>query len=118
MVLKRLLVLFGLYTLLAAGVTVAPLAYLYGGPAVVVLLMASIMILPALHAQAGTSVGAVASDFGSGEGSVSMDLSEQDFAPTAAEVSSYLPHKNRGALSFYLLGVIVYSLAALAYLLG
>jgi len=93
------------YTVLAAGVTVVPLAYLYG-KAIGLLLIASLFVFCFLHARTGSGP-TMAMEGGDGN-----DFVETDAAPSQLHVGSSLPTNNRAILTFYLLGIVLWSLVA------
>lgn len=93
------------YTVIAAGVTVVPLAYVYGR-AIVLLLIVSVFVFSFLHAQTGS--GPTMAMDGGGQG----DYIETDAAPSQLHIGSSLPTNNRAILTFYLLGIVLWSLAA------
>lgn len=96
------------YTVIAAGVTVVPLAYVYGR-AIVLLLIVSVFVFSFLHAQTGSGP-TMAMDGGGGGGQ--GDYIETDAAPSQLHIGSSLPTNNRAILTFYLLGIVLWSLAA------
>ncbi|EFW91925.1 hypothetical protein ZOD2009_10620 [Haladaptatus paucihalophilus DX253] len=93
------------YTVLAAGITVVPLAYIYG-KAIGLLLIASLFVFCFLHARTG-SAPTMAIEGGEGN-----DFVETDAAPSQLHVGSSLPTNNRAILTFYLLGIVLWSLVA------
>lgn len=120
---RRLAVTVLLYGVVGAGVSVVLVLSL--GPAILgweqgaialVTLLASVIVLPMLHARAGTVVASIA-DVGGAESGDTADFTERDAPVSAAEFQRYLPHRNRFGLSVSLLGVIVFGVAALASLL-
>lgn len=96
------------YTVIAAGVTVVPLAYIYG-KAIVLLLIASLFVFSFLHARTGSGPTMAMEGGGSGE---QGDYTEMDAAPSQLLIGSSLPTNNRAILTFYLLGIVLWSLAA------
>lgn len=120
---KLLAVTALLYGLVGASVSVFLVLYL--GPAILgweqgaialVMLLVSVIVLPMLHARAGTGMASIA-EVGGGKTVDTADFTERDAPVSSAEVQRYLPHRNRLGLSVYLLGVIVFSIAALVILL-
>ena len=93
------------YTVVAAGVTVVPLAYLYG-KAIGLLLIASLFVFSFLHARTGSGP-TMAMEGGEGN-----DFVETDAAPSQLHIGSSLPTNNRAVLTFYLLGIVLRSLVA------
>lgn len=104
-----------LYGVLAAGVTVAVAVHFFGGTAGVVLVAAGIIGIGLLHGQAGSGASTVAAT-GDHEGSFQQE--ERDSPVSAAEFTSYLPHRNAAALTLYLVGVVLYAAGSLAVLLA
>jgi hypothetical protein len=93
------------YTVIAAGVTVVPLAYIYG-KAIGLLLIVSLFVFSFLHARTGS--GPTMSMEGGGKN----DFVEVDAAPSQLHIGTSLPTNNRAILTFYLLGIVLWSLAA------
>ena len=102
--LKRALLV---YTGLAGGATVLPVAYLYGN-VIVLLLIVSLFLFSVMHARTGSSP--TMSMDGGGEG----DFTEVD-AQTNVETSYGLPGDGQTALTFYLVGVAFWSFAGLFF---
>ena len=96
------------YTILASGVTVVPLAYFYG-KAIGLLLIASLFVFSILHARTGTGPTMAMDGGGGGE---QGDFVEIDAAPSLLLTGSSLPTNNRAILTFYLLGIVLWSFAA------
>ncbi|KZN26052.1 hypothetical protein A4G99_23535 [Haladaptatus sp. R4] len=96
------------YTVIAAGVTVVPLAYFYG-EAVFLLLIVSLFVFALLHAQTGSGPTMAMEGGGGGE---QGDYLEMDAAPSQLHIGSSLPTNNRAILTFYLLGIVLWSLTA------
>ncbi|MCU4802047.1 hypothetical protein OB920_16845 [Halobacteria archaeon HArc-gm2] len=96
------------YTVVAAGVTVVPLAYL-SGRAIVLLLVASLFVFSVLHARTGT--GPAMTMDGGGDGGQS-NYTEVDSSTSPLYVGSSLPTNNRVILTFYLLGIVLWCFAA------
>ncbi|ODR83068.1 hypothetical protein BG842_19250 [Haladaptatus sp. W1] len=95
------------YTVIAAGVTVVPLAYVYGR-AIVLMLIVSLFVFSLLHARTGS--GPTMAMEGGGEGN---DYIEMDAAQSPQYTGSSLPTNNRAILTFYLLGIVLWSFAAI-----
>ncbi|KZN25456.1 MULTISPECIES: hypothetical protein [unclassified Haladaptatus] len=92
------------YTVVAAGVTVVPLAY-FLGRAIVLLLIVSLFVFSLLHARTGSGpTMQMDGDGGGGE-----DYTEMDAAPSQVHIGSSLPTNNRAILTFYLLGIVLWS---------
>ncbi len=92
------------YTVIAAGVTVVPIAYVIG-KAIFFLLLVSLFVFSLLHARTGS--GPTMEMDGGGS-----DYIEMDTAPSQQFNGSSLPTSNRAILTFYLLGIVLWSLVA------
>ncbi|EFW91477.1 hypothetical protein ZOD2009_13956 [Haladaptatus paucihalophilus DX253] len=102
---------FVTYSVIAGGVTVIPLAYLYGR-AIVLLLIASLFVVSLLHARTGTGP-TMTMEGGGGE----SDYTELDASQSIVGTSYSLPGSGRTALTFYLVGLILWCLGTAPFVI-
>jgi len=96
------------YSVVGAGITVAPAAYFGGQLATFAFLLVALLVLPLLQGRSGAGHG-IEDDAGGGH--------ERDAGGSpAASVTSDLPTDLTTVLTLYLVGVVPYSVAALALL--
>ena len=96
------------YTGIAAGATVVPLAYAYGR-AVVLLLIVSLFVFSLLHARTGSGLTMTMDAGASGEVG---DHIEADGTSSPLYTGVSLPTSTQAIYTFYLLGIVLWSIAA------